>query len=246
MSEPMYPAPPPPGPPPAAPPPMGGPPASRPGLPWERSKDLGALVETAKLLITAPAQAYAMAKEKGDYASPLLFAVIFAVIGSIFSSLWQMIFGPANWMKYMSDVPPEMREMMGGGAMGVGRLLVGIVLTPIIIIIALFIWSGIVHLVLSLLKALNDSTAGFEGTFRALAYSSVAQLATIVPLFGGLIGGIWGLVLGMFGLVALHRTTQGKALGGLLIPLAVCCCLGIALMVMMGAAIGAAISGMNN
>ena len=246
MSEPMYPAPPPPGPPPSAPPPGGPPAADRPGLPWDRSKDLGALVETAKLLITSPAEAYAMAKEKGDYASPILFAVIFAVIGSIFSSLWQMVFGPATWMKYMSEMPPEMREMMGGGAMGVGRLLLGIVLAPIIVIVVLFIWSGIVHLVLQLLGGLRESTAGFEGTFRALSYSLVVEVATIVPLIGGLIGGIWGIVLGMLGLVSLHRTTQGKALGAILIPIAVCCCLAIGLFAVMGAAIGAAISGMNN
>ena len=81
MSEPM--TPPPPGstggsysPPPPPGPPAGGPPA-RTGLPWELSKDLGSLMETAKLLVTAPGEAFARAREKGDYGSPLIFAIIF-------------------------------------------------------------------------------------------------------------------------------------------------------------------------
>lgn len=249
MSEPLYPTPPPPaGPPPTMPPP-GGPPAGRGGLPWDHRKDLGALMETAKLLITSPGRAYAMAREKGDYGSPLLFAVVFFIIGAILNGLWQLVFGPQMWTRYMEDMPPEMRDMMGGfggGAAGAGGLVLGIVLAPIFGIIALFIWSGIVHLTLRLLGGLRDSTAGFEGTFRAVAYSTVAELAVIVPLLGGFIAAIWFLVLQMLGLAALHRTSQGKSLGALLIPAVVCCCIVVGIAMAMGAAVGAALSGMGN
>ena len=245
MSDPLYPAPPPPGPPPTAPPP-GGPPATRPGLPWDNRKDLGALVDTAKLLITSPGRAYAMAREKGDYGSPLLFVLVFAIVGSILSALWQMVFGPASFAKYMSNLPPELRDMMGSGTMGVGRLIAGIILGPIIGIVVLFIWSGIVHLVLQLLGGLRESTAGFEGTFRAIAYASVVEIAVIVPLLGGPIAAVWSLVLQVIGLAILHRTSQGKAIGAVLLPAAVCCCVAIGLVVAMGAAIGTALSGMGH
>jgi hypothetical protein len=246
MSEPLYPTPPPPGEPPAAPP-LGGPPAARPGLPWDNRKDLGALVETVKLLVTSPGQAYAMTREKGDYGSPLIFAVIFFIFGAILSGLWQLAFGPAPWLEYIEQMPPEMREAMAGaGTGGPVGLVVGIVLTPLIGIVALFIWSGIVHLVLQLLGGLRDSTAGFEGTFRAIAYSSVSQIAYLVPLVGPLLGVVWSIVLNVIGLSTLHRTSQGKALAAVLIPVLLCCCLIAAVFAMMGAAIGAALSGMGN
>lgn len=247
MSEPLYPTPPPPpGEPPAAPPP-GGPPAARPGLPWDHRKDLGALVETVKLLVTSPGRAYAMAREKGDYGSPLLFAVIFFIVGGILNGLWQLAFGPAPWLEYMEQMPPEMREAMAGAsAGGPVSLVLGILLAPVIGIIALFIWSGIVHLVLQLLGGLRDSTAGFEGTFRAIAYSSVANVAYVVPLVGPILCALWTIVLDVIGLSTLHRTSKGKALAAVLIPVVVCCCILIAVIAMMGAAIGAALSGMGN
>lgn len=255
MSEPMYPAPPPPGgppptaPPPAGPPPTAPPPAARPGLPWENAKDLGSLVETTKLLITSPAQAYGMAKEKGDYASPILFAIVFGIFGAILGGLWNLIIGPKYYAFLLKLMPAEVRDqvaarMMSGGTNAAG-LVVGIILTPIIFVIALFIGSAIVHLVLNLLGGTKESTAGFEGTFRVLSYAMVTELATILPLAGGLIGWIWALVLGTLGLSSLHRTSQGKALGAMLIPIAVCCCLVIVGVTMLAGAIGAVIGGMN-
>lgn len=246
MSEPLSPPPPPSGQPPTSPPPGGPPAGGRPGLPWELSKDFNALLETVKLLITAPGQAFARAREKGDYASPLLFAVIFYVIGAIFQQFWQLLFGPASWMQYMRDMPPEMREMMEsfGATPGPMALVFGVILAPIIGIIVLFIVAGIVHLVLQLLGGLRDSTAGFEGTFRVISYGQIAQIATIVPIAGGLIAFVWAVVLYVLGLSSLHRCSQGKALAAVLIPIAVCCiCIILAVVLFAGsmaAFIGAA------
>jgi len=258
MSEPITPTPPPPGPPPGgmppAPPPPGGPPAAgRPGLPWERGKDFASLLETAKLLITSPAEAYDQAKEKGDYGSPILFAVIFAVIGGIFSAFWQIlqIGGAGSLMKQIPDLPPEMRDALSGagGATGAAGAVFGIILAPVFAVIGLFIWSAIVHLVLNLLGALKDSSAGFEGTLRAASFASVVQLAYVVPVVGPIVAFVWSVILQVLGIASLHRTSQGKAVAGVLIPIAVCCvCVILAMVLFAGAlaaAIGAAASGAN-
>ena len=63
-----------------------------------------------------------------------------------------------------------------------------VILAPILVIVILFIWSGIVHLCLMLVGGTGSSTSGFEGTFRAISYAQVASLAQIVPVAGGLIG----------------------------------------------------------
>jgi hypothetical protein len=42
-----------------------------------------------------------------------------------------------------------------------------------------------------------------------------------------MVAAIWKIVLVVMGFVALHRTTQGKAITAVLIPVAVCCVCGI-------------------
>lgn len=245
MSEPLSPAPPP------GPPPTGGgyaPPPSpnRPGLPWDNSKDVGSLIETAKRLITAPSRAYTEMKEKGDYASPLIFALVFIVIYAVLTAVWQIIglSGSAMLMEWAADLNPEMGDLGAMTAVGGAGAVLGILYAIVAGLIGLFIVAGIVHLTLHLLGGLKESTAGFEGSFRVVCYAQVAGVAAVLPLFGDMLRFVWLIVLCILGLAAVHRSSQGKAVGAVLIPLALCCvCLLIgvfALGAMMAAAIGAA------
>ena len=45
------------------------------------------------------------------------------------------------------------------------------------------------------------------------------------PLCGGVIGGIWALVIVIIGLAAAHEIPTGKAAAAVLIPIVVCCVL---------------------
>lgn len=246
MNDPSTPPPPPGdsyGQPPAAPPPGGPPVEHRPGLAWERSKDANSLLQTIKRLITSPGAAFADVREKGDYASPLLFAVILILVGAMFAAFWQLLVGPPDYAGQLEELGPEAAELAAlfSGSAGAGGVIATLIFAPILGIIGLFIWSGIVHLTLSLLGGLRDSTAGFEGTFRAASYSYVAQLAQLVPMVGGLITFVWSVALQMIGLSSIHRTSQGKAVAAVLIPFVVCCCLGIGLAFAFAGAIAAAI-----
>jgi len=221
--------------PPSAPPP-GGPPA-RPGLPWEREKSVGTLVETVKELVTAPKAAFARMREKGDYASPLLFVVIVGGLGAIVGQIWQLVFGAAWTAMIPAEYAGELGPMLA--TQGAGAI-VTIVVMPILIPIFAFIGAAIYHLFLMLFGAHKESTAGFEGTFRVVAYANVAQLANVIPFAGGFIAMIWGIILMVLGLSTVHRTSQGKALAAVLIPWLLCClCVAIAIGVM-----GASIAGM--
>lgn len=207
---------------PPPPPPTGGAPGGA-ALPWEERSRLGlvaAFVETAKLLVLDPKQAFARARRSGDLASPLLFAVLFGWAGVVFQTLWSLAFGSA----FAAFLPAEMQQVSG---LGFGLQTVGmvaqLVFAPIFILIFLFIASGIVHLMLMMVGGTRDSEAGFEGTLRALAYSTVSQIGSAVPFAGGLIAMVWGVVLETIGLATLHRTTYGKALAAVLLPLLLCC-----------------------
>jgi hypothetical protein len=146
----------------------------------------------------------------------------------------------------MRIMPPELRAQYAeASAPNALSFIIGLILTPIIIVIVLFIWSGIVHLFLMMLGGHKQSTSGYEGTFRAVSYAQVAAVAQIVPFVGPFIAGIWGLVLQILGVARLHRTSTGKAVGAVLLPIVLCCLCGIALFALMFGAIMAAIGDMN-
>ena len=235
------------------PPPPGFPPQvpyapAPPGLPWELRPQVGfadALVDTIRLFVTRPAEAWSRTREKGDLGQPLLFAVLVGWIGVAFNSVWNLIFGNA-WLRFLPMLPPEMRDQFtdrGFLGSGVASTLFAIVLAPLFVIIGLFIWGGILHACFMIVGALSGSTAGFEGTFRVVGYSSVSQLAHVIPIVGGLVALVWNLVLAVMGAQRIHRTTQGKAIAGVLIPIVLCCGCVLLGLVFAGAAIFAALGG---
>jgi hypothetical protein len=102
-------------------------------------------------------------------------------------------------------------------AMGAGMLIIA----PIVLILWLFAYSGLVHLCLMMLKGANQP---FETTFRAIAYAFGATgLFNIVPLCGAYIAPIWGIVALCMGLGPAHGTTTGKGVGATLLSLLFCC-----------------------
>lgn len=195
----------------------------RQGNPWERRDELGVsqgFLEALKLFVVSPAEAFNQTRRQGDYGSPLLFAVVLGWAGVLIAKVWETLFG----MSVLSAFPPEVRDqlpfLVGGSTFG---LVLSLVLAPIYILVALFIWSALLHLCLVLVGGLKDSTAGFEGTFRVVSYATVAQLGSLVPIFGSLITLVWTVVLGVVGITSLHKSSQGQAVAALLIPLVLCC-----------------------
>jgi hypothetical protein len=179
-----------------------------------------AFIEAIKLFVTSPAEAFAQTKRSGDYASPLIFAVLVGWIGMAIGQLWGMLFNASMFSMF----PGEMGDQMGAmAATSIGAFIGTLILAPIFVAIGLFIWSGLLHLCVMLVGGLGESTSGFEGTFRVVSYVTVAQFANIIPVVGGLIALVWSIILGVIGLTDLHRTTQGKATAAILIPIAVCC-----------------------
>ena len=203
--------------PPPPPPPYVPPPAVSGGLPWE-TQALGPqpFLDTALLFIKDPAQAWRLTRETGDYVRPLLFGVIVGWVGLVFRALWGTIFGAG----LTSMIPAQ---YAGLTRMGGGSLIVQVFLGPLFVACGLFIGAAIIHVSFMIVGALTSSKSQFEGTFRLLCYASVANVANVVPLLGGLVAGVWAAYLVVVGAQQLHKTTQGKALLGILLPTIVCC-----------------------
>ena len=225
------------GPPPSGP--LGGDNEPR-GNPWERRDELGTgqgFVEALKLFVVSPVEAFGQTRRKGDYASPLLFAIVVGWVGVLIAKIWETLLG----MSILSTFPPELRDqlpfLVGGSSFG---LVLSQILAPVYILVALFIWSALLHLCLVLVGGLKHSSAGFEGTFRVVSYTTVAQLGSLVPVLGSVITLVWSIVLGVIGITSLHKSTQGQAIAALLIPLALCCLCVVFFLMTLGAGLMAA------
>lgn len=232
----------PPTPPPVEPPAQPSGPA---GNPWERRAELGfanGLVDAIKSFTTAPASTFEQTLKSGDLGSPLLYAVIIATAMALIGSIWSMVFGTS--ILSMLPLPPEAMDSFGFllASSGAG-IVMSLIMTPIFTVIGLFIFGGILHLMLLLVGGLENSEAGFEGTLRAAAYSQTSTVAQIVPVIGGMISFIWGLFLIVTGITRLHGTSDGKAIAAVLLPIVLCC---LCIVAMFTFGVGAAFMGANN
>jgi hypothetical protein len=204
-----------------APPPRAGPgvetPPSRIGLPWDEREQKGwfnAFIETLQMVLTRPDYAFRAMKVEGGLAGPIIYALIGGCAGGVVSFLFSLALqsigltaGRHNTFAVLTGI--------GAGS------LVFIILLPLIIIIGLFIGGAIVHLCLMVVGGANKT---FETTVRVLAFTqgSTGPLQ-MIPLCGGLIAGVWGVVVNCIGLARAHETETGRAVLAIFLPLLVCC-----------------------
>lgn len=187
--------------------------------PWEERENYGtinAYFQTATKCILTPTSFFSKLPTHDGYFNPILFAAMTLPVSVVLTYLWIALF-------------------KGMGLAGlVGLLFVASILFVLGIIfvpISLAIWSGILHLCLLLVGGARE---GYQATFRVVSYSAVTSIFNAVPLVGSL-ASLWGLVLTVIGLREVHKTTTGRAVGALAIPLGI-----VLVFVIIGAASGVA------
>lgn len=226
-------------------PPIGPPPTPPPapppaGLPWEEpNAGLASIFPTAGRFITRPIEAFGQMSLTVDLVRPIAYFVACALAGAIVSQIWSFLLYDSIIGFVRSVAGPQFEKlapfMHRPGAL---QLIVALVITPLVALIVLFIWSGIVHVTLSLLGGANR---GFTATLRTMCYAQTTQLAVILPGIGGLIAFFWRLVLEIVGLAQTHKTDGWKAALAVLLPLCLCCVCIVAGVLAFGAALGQAL-----
>ncbi len=187
------------------------------GLPWDERQARGffnAFVETLVMVLTKPDAAFRAMKIDGGLVEPLIYALIGGCVGGVVAFLFSLGFQSMGLFANRHNA----FGMLTG--MGIGSIAF-IILLPVMIVIGLFIGGAIVHLCLMIVGGANKT---FEATFRVLAFSqgSTGPLQ-MIPVCGGLIAGVWGLVVTCIGLARAHETETGRAVFAVFLPLVVCC-----------------------
>lgn len=197
-------------------------------IPWEERQGtlFGDLWATTKMVLFNPPEFFDRMPKTGGHSKPLTFALIIGSIGMIFSLLWQLIFVFIG--AGLSSEMPEMPVAAMGGGFIIGMM----ILSPLLVIIGLYIGAFFLHLFLMIVRGADG---GFEATFRVLAYGMATYIFNIVPFLGGLVSGGWMLVLMIIGLPRAHFTGVGRVLVAIfVIPFALLIIFGIGMGVLVG------------
>ena len=205
---------------------------ARSGLPWDDRQQKGffsAFIETLQMVLTRPGEAFTVMKREGGFGEPLIYAVVGGSVGAIVAFLFSLLF---HSFGMFTDQRNPLGAMAGMGIGSIGF----IILVPIAIVICLFIVAGIVHLCLMIVGGANQP---FETTFRVLAFTQGSTgVLQIIPVCGGLIAAVWGIVVNCIGLARAHETDTGRAVLAVFLPLVVCCGLSLVLLFMVGGLAG--------
>jgi hypothetical protein len=175
--------------------------------PWEERSswlDLGAFWRTAWSLLFRPSAAFATLNYNTGIGSSLVFGLVYGSLGQIISRYWFTLINIQD-----GTLEPN---VLGNTMEFAGTAL----LTPLFVILSLFIGCGAVHLTMRVLGGARRSLAA---TFQVLSYvTGATALLNVLPLLGSFIMPLWALVLNTIGLAVAHRTSKVKALFALLLP----------------------------
>jgi len=205
------------------------------GTPWDRRGEIGffpALVDTTTQVFTRSTEFFRAMPVAGGLGSPLLYGVIVGYVGllaaAVYNAIFQAVMGPGMFsMPHRGELDRILPYIQGGFG-----IVMQVVLGPVAVVVGLFLFAAVVHLVLMLIGGANR---GFEATFRVGCYAEATSLLRLIPICGSLVATAYFIVLAIVGLSEAHGISKGKAATAVLLPLVlICCCCGLIIGLMIG------------
>ncbi len=189
------------------------------GPEWEQRDQLGffkALFDTIHDVLLEPTATFSRMKLRGGFGAPLVFFLIFSMVGAIATEFYKIAFRSFGGLFLQGEQAHALMAQMGTTSESLGALII----MPIIFVIGVFLGAGVLHICLMLVGGANRP---FEATFRVMAYTGGAvALLNLVPGCGMLIGMVWGFIVEIIGLSEVQKISKGRAALAVLLPLIVC------------------------
>lgn len=185
----------------------------RNGAPWEKRSETGfaqGIYLIFKETLFSPTTFFRGLTFNGGIRDPLAFGLLIGAVGNMFGLFWSVL-------------------MMSGGLFPFGETIFGhltvgliffvmVVVVPVCVTLSMFIYSGILHL---LLLTVGGGKNRFEATFRVVAYSQAAQAWDLIPVVGSWIGGVWQLTIQVIGLREMHNISYLRVFMAFLLPIGI-------------------------
>ncbi len=226
-------------PPPYQPPPLPGwgpvppgavPPPAEQSAPFvERARRgfLPSYVETWKLAALEPVRFFRQVRI-GETRSAVLFGVIALTIGNWVALVFSYLTASTT-MSVMAQFSRRMNgrfdtgpilEMVQG--LTLGSFLGQLAATPLLAFAGLYVTAAVFHV---LLLAVRGAPRGFEATLTVVGYASGIFLLRAIPACGGLVAGVWFMVVSIHGLSEAQRCGSAKSAFAVIGPLVLACLL---------------------
>ena len=178
-------------------------------IPWEDPAwpRLRGFFATFRALLLLPEEFFRdLGREDG--AEALAFGLIVGVAGLLLCLYWFLLLTLG-----LSRQIPGLSQIFGRGA---ETLVTLILLSPAVVLLNLLVnslclWAG---------AALVGCRPPFTAIWRIICYGQAGMAANLIPLLGGPVALLWVVVLYCRGVQAVFQVTRGRALGALIICLA--------------------------
>ncbi len=165
------------------------------------------LWRTLRGVLFSPAAFFSGLRREGGIGDSFAFGILMGSIGTMFGIFWQFLLDPED-ITYIARLLPE--------SVSNNHIFLGlIIISPVLVLINVFIVSAVLHFFLLILGGANNR---FEGTLKAVLYSNATSIFYLIPYVGELMAFFWGLVVLIIGLREVHETTTLRALFSLLLP----------------------------
>jgi len=178
-------------------------------VPFERLDQFGffgGLWETCKRTATAPRLFFETMPVDRGYGRPAVFYVLLNIVAVMLQLAAEFALHGVQ-VPAGADLPAEVEGLTAGAAVGASYLFV-LVAGPLVLTFFLFGISAVLHLLLTLMQGVSG---GFQATVRAVAYTALPSLCMVVPVAGMYVGSVWSIVLLIYALRGVHKTSFAKA-----------------------------------
>jgi len=180
------------------------------GSPWEKRNDLGFLngiFLTFKTVLFKPRLLFKARSYPEGIKEPFVFGLLTGGLGDMLAFFWPVLLFSLGLVPFGDSVFGQLN--------GIWLFLTLMVGIPVAVVLNMFFYSGILHLMLLIVRGGKE---GYKSTFRVVAYSQAALAWNIIPFMGAWIATVWKLVIQVIGLHEIHHISYARVIAAFLLP----------------------------